>query len=112
MNRKWKLGYFGICLIGIIMITLAACKDEMTEIEEHNMYRWQKYMNEEEYSQLEKGMSYIDVAKITGGTGVKINENLYEWNDEILLTKGYQVYFEDGKLTKMEIVKRKGNSNR
>ncbi|ATP42508.1 hypothetical protein CSE16_19540 [Solibacillus sp. R5-41] len=112
MNRKWLFSYLGICLFGLIITNLAAYKDEITEIEEHNTYRWQRYMNEEEYNKLEKGMYYIDVVKIAGGAGVKIDEDIYEWNDEILLTKGYQAYFENGELIKTEIIKRKGNSNR
>ncbi|MEK4427283.1 hypothetical protein [Solibacillus sp. FSL K6-1523] len=112
MNRIWLVRLLGICLFGLVIMNLAACVDEMTEIEEQNTYRWQRYMNEDEYNKLEKGMTYIDVVKIAGGPGVENNESIYEWNDEILLTKGYQIHFEDGKLIRTEIVKRKGNSNR
>lgn len=112
MNHIRLVGFLRICLFGFVTLNLAACVDEMTEIEEHNMYRWQRYMNENEYNQLEKGMTYIDVVKIAGGPGVQNNESTYEWNDEILLTKGYQIYFENGELIRTEIVKRKGNSNR
>ncbi|MEG0384650.1 MAG: hypothetical protein RR642_07855 [Solibacillus sp.] len=112
MNRKQLIDSFAICLFGLIIMNLAACNNEIIEIEEHNTYRWQRYMNEEEYKNLEKGMSYIDVVKIAGGAGVKVDESIYEWDDEILLTKGYQIHFEDGDLIKKEIVKRKGYSKR
>lgn len=112
MNRIWIAIFLGICLFGLIIVKVVVCVDEITEIEERNTYRWQRYMNENEYSKLVKGMNYIDVVKIVGGPGVKMNESIYEWNDEILLTKGYQIHFENGELIRTEIVKRKGNSNR
>lgn len=112
MNRIWLVGFLAICLFEFVIINLVTYEDEMTEIEEQNTYRWQKYMNEYEYNKLEKGMSYIDVVKIAGGAGVKINEDTYEWNDEIFLTKGYRIHFENGELIRTEIAERKGNSNR
>lgn len=112
MNRKQLIVSLAVCLFGLIIINLAACNDETIEIEQQNTYRWQKYMNEEEYKNLEKGMSYINIAKIAGGAGIKTGESIYEWDDEILLTKGYRIHFESGELIKKEIVIRKGYSNR
>lgn len=69
-------------------------------------------MNEDEFNQLEKDMSYIDVVRIVGGAGKEIDVGIYEWNDEILLTRGYQIHFKENRLVKKEIVERQGYSNR
>ena len=57
-------------------------------------------------------MSYIDVVQIVGGAGEKVDADTYEWNDEILLTRGYKVQFKEDQLVKKEIVVRRGNSTR
>ena len=36
----------------------------------------------------------------------------YEWNDEILLTRGYKIQFKKDRLVKKEIVERRGHSTR
>lgn len=112
MNKKiWTISLV-ICLLFFLMMNVAACKDEIVEIEEKNMYSWQKYMNEQEYGKIEEGMSYLEVVRITGGAGKETNANTFEWNDELLLTKGYRLIFEEDALIKKEIVERRGNSTR
>lgn len=107
MNNK-SLYIVLICL----MFFLIGCKDETLEIEEKNSYSWQKYMNEEEFNQLEKGMTYMDVVRIAGGAGKEIETGIYEWSDELLLTRGYLIQFKKDALIKTEIIQRKGNSTR
>ncbi|WP_339174006.1 hypothetical protein MKY51_16330 [Solibacillus sp. FSL R5-0691] len=112
MNKKGFYVFLSICLVMLLTMLIAACQDEVLEIEESNTYVWQKYMNEEEYEKVKEGMSYLDVVRISGGAGQKINKDTYEWNDEILLTKGYRLKFNDEVLVKKEVVERKGNSKR
>lgn len=93
-------------------MSVSACSDEIIEIEASNAYSWQKYMNEEEYNELQPGMPYIEVVRITGGAGEMIGEAVYEWNDELLLTKGYRLKFQEDQLVEIEVVERKGHSTR
>lgn len=81
-------------------------------LEDSNSFEWQKYMNEEEFNKLEKGMSYMEVVEIAKGRGKQIEENVFLWNDELLLTKGYEVYFEEDRLVEKKIVKKRGYSSR
>ena len=94
-------------LIGAVVI-LAGCGDPILDIEESNAYHWQKNMNEAEFEKLKKGMSYMEVVKIAGGAGEMVKEDQYRWNDEILMTKAYNVQFKDDKLVKKEIMEVKG----
>lgn len=112
MNKKGFYVFLSICLVMLLTMLISACQDEVLEIEESNTYIWQKYMNEDEYEKVKEGMSYLDVVRISGGAGQKINKDTYEWNDEILLTKGYRLKFNDEVLVKKEVVERKGNSKR
>ena len=112
MNKKGFFVYLSICLVFFLMMIISACKDEILEIEEGNAYTWQKYMNEEEYKRLEEGMSYLEVVRITGGAGEEIDNGIYEWNDELLLTQAYRLQFNEGALVQKEIVERKGHSSR
>ena len=112
MNKRGFYIFLSICLVMLVAMLITACQDEILEIEESNTYVWQKYMNEEEFKEIEEGMSYLDVVRISGGAGQKIDENTYEWNDEILLTKGYRLIFEENELVQKEVVERKGNSTR
>jgi hypothetical protein len=112
MNKKAFRIYLLICLIIFLLVGTTSCKDEILEIEENNTYRWQKFMNAEEYEQLDLGMSYLDVVKVAGGAGKEVAPNIYEWNDELLFTKGYRITFEEDRLIEKVIVPRRGNSNR
>ncbi|MCH7323946.1 hypothetical protein LZ480_18960 [Solibacillus sp. MA9] len=112
MNKNGLLVCLAICLIFLLILSTKACKDEILEIEESNAHRWQKYMNEQEYEQVKIGMPYMEVVKIAGGAGKEIKKNVYEWNDELLLTQGFRLTFKDDKVTKKEIVERRGNSSR
>lgn len=109
MNKKRFPMYLAIiCLIFL----LSACKNEILAIEESNTHSWQKFMNEQEFDQVKIGMSYIEVVRIAGGAGTEIKQDIYEWDDELLLTQGYQLKFKDDQLIKKEIVERRGNSTR
>ena len=116
MNKKRLLQlfpYLAIFLFFLLLVLIViSCKDEILEIEEKNLYSWQRYMNEDEYNQLEKNMSYMEVVRIAGGAGKEIAADTYEWNDEILLTRGYKIQFKEGQLVKKEIVERRGHSTR
>ena len=112
MSKNGLRVYPAICLIFLLLMMMTACKDEILTIEESNTHSWQKYMNEQEYEQVKEGMSYIEVVRIAGGAGTEIEKDIYEWNDELLLTQGYQLTFKKGKLTKKEIIERRGNSTR
>lgn len=96
----------------VAMILLVGCGDPILEIEENNSYHWQKYMNKEEFEQLEEGMSYLEVVEIAGGKGEAIENNQYQWRDEILMTQAYIVEFKDDQLCSKEIVELRGHSNR
>ena len=54
----------------------------------------------------------MEVVRITGGAGTEIQKDVYEWDDELLLTQGYQLTFKKDKLAKKEILERRGNSMR
>ena len=112
MNKQGFVMYLAICLIFLILMITIGCQDEILTIEESNTHSWQKYMNEQEYEQIKDGMSYIEVVRIAGGAGTKVKDDVYEWNDELLMTQGYQLTFKNNKLIKKEIVERRGNSTR
>ena len=112
MNKKIGTISLILCLFFFLIMNITACKDEILEIEEKNRYIWQKYMNEEEYEKIVEGMSYLEVVRITGGAGKETKANTFEWNDELLLTKGYRLIFEEDALVKKEIIERRGNSTR
>ena len=116
MNKKalYRLfPYLAACLFFLLLVLIATSyEDEILVIEEKNIYSWQRYMNEDEYNLLEKNMSYMEVVRIAGGAGKEIAADTYEWNDEILLTRGYKVQFKENQLVKKEIVERRGHSTR
>ena len=112
MNKKGLFLSLAICLIFLLFLLGVSYEDKVLEVEEKNNYSWQKYMNEDEYNQLEINMSYIDVVRIVGGAGEEVDADTYEWNDEILLTRGYKIQFKKDRLVKKEIVERRGHSTR
>lgn len=112
MNKRGFYVFLSICLVMFLAMLITACQDEVLEIEESNTYAWQKYMNDKEYEEVKEGMSYLEVVQISGGAGQEIDNGTYEWNDEILLTKGYRLKFENDVLVKKEVVERKGKSKR
>lgn len=81
-------------------------------IEDSNAFSWQKNMNEEEFEQLKKGMTYLDVVHIAKGRGQQINDHKFIWNDELLFTKAYEITFEENRLVDKKIIKKSGYSNR
>lgn len=112
MNVKALSIYIVIACMFFLVLSIIGCQDRTLNVEDDNKYEWQKYMNEKEFSQLEQGMSYMEVVKIAGGAGTEIESNVYEWRDEILLTKAYVIYFDDGQLIKTDIVEKRGSSTR
>lgn len=95
-----------------LAVGLFGCDNELITIEDSNAYEWQKYMNETEYEQLTEGMTYLEVAKIAGGQGKQQKENVFIWQDEILMTQEYEIEFKDSKLVSKRIVKKRGHSTR
>lgn len=112
MNVKGLYTYIIIVIVIFTSLSIIGCQDRALNVEDENIYEWQKYMNEEEFKQLESGMSYMDVVKVAGGAGLEVDTSVYEWRDEILMTRAYLVYFEDGKLTNIEIIEKRGSSTR
>ena len=98
-------------LITTIFI-LTACSGEIVEIESNNEYAWQKYMNEEEFNEIKEGMTYIEVVRVVGGEGEKVEAGIYEWPDEQIMTKAYELKFKEDKLVEKKIVEKRGNSSR
>ena len=94
-----------ICLIG-------CSSNKIAKIEESNAFIWQKYMNEEEFEQLEEGMSYMEVVEIARGGGEQLDENTFIWLDELLMTQAYEVYFEDEQLVDKRRIEKRGHSTR
>lgn len=94
-------------------IVLFGCSsNEIISIEDSNTYAWQKYMNEDEFNQLEEGMSYMDVVKVAKGPGKQINDQTYMWPDELLMTQAYEIEFKDDQLVDKRIVQKRGESER
>ncbi len=106
----WRMIYAGI-FIGSLAI-IGGCVDRIIEIEESNTYHWQRNMNQAEFEQLKKDMTYLEVVEIVGGAGEKTKNNHYRWDDEILLTQAYIVQFKDDKLISKEVMIVKGHSTR
>lgn len=105
--------------VAIIWITLMAviclggcASNKVIKIEESNAFIWQKYMNEEEFEQLEQGMSYMEVVEIAHGGGEQLDDNTFIWLDERLMTQGYEVSFEDEQLVKKRRIEKRGYSIR
>lgn len=97
---------------GLSLLLLVGCKDEIIDIEESNNFHWQKNMSEQEFKDIEEGMTYLEVVKIARGAGEKITDDKYVWDDEIKLTQAYELRFEDDQLVSKHILEKKGNSNR
>lgn len=77
-----------------------------------NSFHWQQNMNQEEFEKLEMGMSYLEVVEIVKGEGKLVNEGVYLWDDELLMTQSYEIYFENGKVEKKKIIEKSGYSTR
>lgn len=82
------------------------------DITDMNSFRWQMNMNKDEFSKLEKGMSYLEVVEVAKGEGELVEEGIYVWNDELLMTQIYEIHFQDGKLEEKKIVEKRGYSTR
>ena len=92
-----------ICLVG-------CSSNKIAKIEDSNAFIWQKYMNEEEFEQLEEGMSYMEVVEIARGGGEQLDDNTFIWLDELLMTQAYEVYFEDEQLVEKRLIEKRGHS--
>lgn len=108
LRQKLKVLYFIIIAnLLLFIINYNYETNKFYTIEEMNQFRWQKFMSEEEYNQLEDGMSYMEVVKIVKGRGDQLTENTFVWKDEILLTQSYLITFEDNGLVSKQIYNQK-----
>ncbi|MEK9199830.1 hypothetical protein ACH0B5_17310 [Ureibacillus sp. 179-F W5.1 NHS] len=118
MNKKrYRRNLLALLFILITAIAVLFAKwyfevNQYHDIEDENSYSWQRYMNEDEFTQLEDGMSYSDVVRVAKGRGEKISEDVYIWDDELLLTQSYEIHFQDGKLEQKKIIQKRGYSSR
>ncbi|MFF5996588.1 hypothetical protein AAGS61_17920 [Lysinibacillus sp. KU-BSD001] len=102
-----------IVLWPIIMMSFVSCSSiKISSVEDSNSFIWQKYMNEDEYRQLEPGMSYMEAVEIARGRGKQLDDNTYVWPDELLMTQAYEVYFEEDQLVSKRIIEKRGHSMR
>ena len=101
----WITFMAAICLVG-------CSSNKIAKIEDSNAFIWQKYMNEEEFEQLEEGMSYMEVVEIARGRGEQLDENTFVWLDELLMTQAYEVYFEEEQLVEKRLIEKRGHSKR
>ncbi|MGE8038113.1 hypothetical protein B1B04_22565 [Lysinibacillus sp. KCTC 33748] len=108
MRNYYYIKRLNISLLICAAVILVGCGDSILDIEESNAYHWQKNMNEAEFEKIKEGMTYMEVVKIAGGAGETLKKDQYRWNDEILMTKAYNVQFKDDKLVKKEISEIKG----
>ncbi|BDH63392.1 hypothetical protein MTP04_35220 [Lysinibacillus sp. PLM2] len=108
LRQKLKVLYFIIIAnLLLFIINYNYETNKFYSIEEMNQFRWQKFMSEAEYNQLEDGMSYMEVVKIVKGRGDQLTENTFVWKDEILLTQSYLITFEDNGLVSKQIYNQK-----
>ena len=103
--------YIWITLIALICL-VGCSSNKVAKIEESNAFIWQKYMNEEEFNQLEQGMSYMEVVEIARGGGEQLDDHTFIWLDELLMTQAYEVYFEDEQLVEKRRIEKRGHSIR
>lgn len=97
-----------IALLTVLTVMLVGCGDPVFKIEEKNTYRWQKYMNQEEYDSLKEGMSYMDVVRAAGGGAEDQGNGKFLWHDEQIITKAYIIEFKEDKLVGKEITELEG----
>ncbi|MDN4494998.1 hypothetical protein [Ureibacillus aquaedulcis] len=104
-----------VIIIAAIIVLLSKWYYEVNkyhDIADMNSFRWQMNMNIEEFTELEKGMSYLEVVEVAKGEGEPVNDGVYIWKDELLLTQVYEIHFQDGNLKEKRIVEKRGNSTR
>ena len=106
-----RVAYIWITLMAVICL-VGCSSNKVAKIEESNAFIWQKYMNEEEFEQLEEGMSYMEVVEIARGGGEQLDDNTFIWLDELLMTQAYEVYFEDEQLVEKRRIEKRGHSIR
>ena len=106
-----RAAYIWLTLIAVICL-VGCTSNKVAKIEESNAFIWQKYMNEEEFEQLEEGMSYMEVVEIARGGGEQLDDNTFIWLDELLMTQAYEVYFEDEELVEKRRIEKRGHSIR
>lgn len=101
-------------LLVIVLLLLTGCgaQNELIELEDSNAFGWQKYMSKEEFHQLKKEMTYEEVVSIAKGAGELVEDEVYRWPDEQLMTQAYEVTFKENKLVSKEIIMLHGNSAR
>ncbi len=112
--RRNSLALIFILIVGIIVLFSQwyNAVNKYHDIEDMNSFHWQQNMNQEEFEKLEMGMSYLEVVEIVKGEGKLVNEGVYLWDDELLMTQSYEIYFENGKVEKKKIIEKSGYSTR
>ncbi|MFJ8237883.1 hypothetical protein ACIQ34_19500 [Ureibacillus sp. NPDC094379] len=117
MRQRYRRGILVLIFIVIMNLILLLFNyitevNAMYDIEESNNFRWQKFMSEDEFNQLEQGMSYKEVVEVAKGRGEPISEGVFVWNDEWVMTMAYEIHFDDGKLLDKKIIEKRGYSTR
>lgn len=99
-SKKLQQKIIVLCFFVVVnfMLIISQCTYEVNKfyiIEEHNAFRWQRFMNESEFEQLRLGMTYMEVVKIVKGRGERLTEQSYVWEDEQSLMRSYIITFQD-----------------
>lgn len=118
MNKqRYRRNLIALLFIFIVSIIVLIAHwyyqvNKFYDIEDRNAFYWQKHMNEEEFASLEEGMSYMDVVNIANGEGDQLSEEVFVWDDEILVTQAYEIHFKDGELEHKKVIEKRGYSTR
>ncbi len=109
--RQGRMGQMIIVLLSVGVL-FGCSSNEMINIEDSNTYAWQKYMNEKEFDQLKEGMTYMEVVEIARGPGEMVDDHIYTWPDELIITQAYEIEFKDDQLVDKRIIEKRGESMR
>lgn len=111
--RRMLKKFSGVLAIALVLSSCAAYEQgKLIDIEDSNAYIWQKYMSEQEFNQLEEGMSYLDVVNTAKGIGTLQKEGIYIWQDEDRLTQAYEIHFQNDRLVEKKVLELRGHSTR
>ncbi|QCR33968.1 hypothetical protein [Lysinibacillus sp. SGAir0095] len=112
--RRNILALLFIVIAGIIVLLSQwyHTVNKYHEVEGMNSFRWQQYMNEEEYEKVKNGMSYFEVVKVAKGEGKQVEDGIYVWDDETLMTQSYEIHFQNGNVIEKKVVEKSGYSTR
>ena len=101
--KKIRLG-----MLISVSVLISGCGNEILAIESANTYRWQRFMNDAEFEKVNDGMNYMDVVRIAGGAGEKQQGTTYIWHDELLITRGYEIQFDNDKVINKKVIELHG----